>query len=173
MKIDFAKAKAFARCAGCAAMLAACAAPPPAPAPAAIEPRPAPLPLITNAPMVAAVEPAPGFDAQRVDELASAAAAQAVVDLKCAPDDFQNRARAIGKHLNAQVRKQGGVAAARYAKDSAVISYRRLARHNAGLGCAQMEPLRKVARAEGFGQAPKPKKAKAGSKSKAKGPAAR
>lgn len=175
MKSTRVNAKAWVACLACAVALAGCASKPvcapektEAPAPAA-----APTPVTEDLPLVSndaappsvswdKMPPAPrlGFDQARMDRLALGAASQAVVELKCSPGAFEQRSLAVGKKLDAMARKQGGAKGAKYAKDLAVATYETLARSKSGLDCADMGPLRAVARAGGFGEAAKKPAAK-------------
>ena len=88
----------------------------------------------------------------RLDRLTSAAAARAVVAMRCESWRFESVSKAVQQMLEAKI-AMGSPDLPRsmaYAKDSARMKYKAMLQANAQLGCEELGRLRDIAYDQGF-----------------------
>lgn len=88
---------------------------------------------------------------RRIEQLATGAAAAAVVELKCRPADFEHSSREIQREFEARAAGSGDARARSLAKDAAKSKFAALAKSSRGQDCGSLAGLKELAAAEGFG----------------------
>lgn len=91
-------------------------------------------------------------EVEMLDQIASAAAARAVLALRCESAGFERVSKAVQRMMESKVDQvSGNVRSARaYAKDAALMKYKAIARANAGVPCGELDNLRSIAASQGF-----------------------
>ena len=91
-------------------------------------------------------------ETDQLDQIASAAAARAVLALRCEASGFERISKAVQRMMESKVGQvsANARAAQAYAKDSALMKYKAIARANAGVACGDLDNLRSIAASQGF-----------------------
>lgn len=92
-----------------------------------------------------------GAQRRRIEQMATGAAAAAVVELKCRPADFEKSSREIQAEFEAKAAGSGDARARSLARDAAKSKFAALAKSSRGRDCDSLASLKELAAAEGFG----------------------
>lgn len=88
----------------------------------------------------------------QLDQIASAAAARAVIALRCEGSSFEGVSKAVQRTMEDKAAQAASnpQAARAYARDSALMKYKAIAQANSGVPCGELGNLRGIAASQGF-----------------------